>query len=126
MRTGYGRIMFRGKRTVAHRVAWEIQRGDVPDGLCVLHKCDNPSCVNVDHLYIGTHQDNMRDRKVRNRSYRMLGEAHHSAKVTTADVIKIRELWRAGAASTAIAQMYGLTRDHARDIAKGRSWGHVA
>lgn len=65
---GYGSIWRSGKVFAAHRVAWEQERGPVPDGFHVLHLCDVRSCVNPDHLYLGTNADNCRDRDVRGRS----------------------------------------------------------
>ena len=59
--SGYGRIKIKGKWVRAHRVAWELVRGTIPDGLWVLHHCDNPSCVRPDHLFLGTAKDNSQD-----------------------------------------------------------------
>lgn len=64
---GYGDCWFRGRTTGAHRVSWQIFRGEIPDGLFVLHKCDNPICVNPDHLFLGTHSDNMQDASAKGR-----------------------------------------------------------
>lgn len=58
---GYGQVNFKGKIRKAHRVAWELSFGIVPDGLSVLHKCDNPPCINPDHLFVGDQQDNIND-----------------------------------------------------------------
>jgi hypothetical protein len=69
-RYGYGMRRWNGRTTRAHRVAWEQANGPIPAGLSVLHRCDNPPCINVDHLYAGTHQDNMRDRGLRGRTQR--------------------------------------------------------
>lgn len=73
LRWGYGRFHHGGKRPLAHRFAWELNRGPIPAGIHVLHRCDNPSCVNVDHLYLGTHRDNMADiaKRCRGRTGRL-------------------------------------------------------
>jgi hypothetical protein len=64
---GYGTLKVNGPEVGAHRFSWEIHGGSIPEGKWVLHHCDNPRCVNPDHLFLGTHQDNMRDRSVRGR-----------------------------------------------------------
>ncbi len=66
---GYGRIGISGKSQQAHRVAWTIMYGDIPDGLCVCHRCDNPICVNVNHLFLGTVMDNTQDMIAKGRDY---------------------------------------------------------
>ena len=68
---GYGMLSVNGKPCRAHRVSWEMYNGPIPDGLHILHKCDNPPCVNPSHLYAGTHKDNMRDRSERRRHHEM-------------------------------------------------------
>lgn len=81
IKTGYGRVHFRGKRTLAHRAAWELTHGKIPAGKHVLHKCDNPSCINPEHLFLGSHVDNMNDRLLKERT---------ASKLTKRDVILIR------------------------------------
>ena len=66
---GYGDVGFRGKSTGAHRVAWELKHGPIPHGMCICHHCDNPPCVNPDHLFLGTHRDNAIDRFSKGRDW---------------------------------------------------------
>lgn len=64
---GYGRKIFKRKHIFAHRLSWQLHNGSIPGGMCVLHHCDNPLCCNPNHLYLGTHKDNARDRSKRER-----------------------------------------------------------
>lgn len=65
---GYGKINRKGKTLSAHRYSWTLVNGPIPEGLFVLHKCDVPTCINPDHLFLGTHQDNMDDMKNKGRA----------------------------------------------------------
>lgn len=58
---GYGRTRYEGQNILAHRMAWILINGSIPDGMCVLHRCDNPPCCNVEHLFLGTRKDNTAD-----------------------------------------------------------------
>jgi len=69
-RQGYGRKKVGSRTVLAHRHAWELANGLVPEGLCVLHRCDNPPCINPDHLFLGTRADNNADRDAKGRSKR--------------------------------------------------------
>jgi hypothetical protein len=89
---GYGRISVNRKNKNAHRIAWELVYGKIPEGMQVLHHCDNPGCVFIGHLFLGTQQDNMRDRS--NKGRVPCGEKHSNAKLTEADVNMIRKIGR--------------------------------
>ena len=108
----------RGHR--AHRFAWKLSHGPIAAGLHVLHKCDVRNCVNPDHLYLGTHQDNMRDRTVRGRASRLsgaAGERHGFARLSDADVSEIRRLReQEGWLQADLAKRYGVYPSHISNI----------
>ena len=87
---GYGCFWFRNYPWRAHRAAWVLFRGEIPEGVQVLHRCDNPSCVNPEHLFLGTNADNMRDRDTKGRANQRRGEQHPYATFTEAQVHAIR------------------------------------
>lgn len=91
---GYGHVWDVSGSRLTHRVSWLLFFGPIPDGLCVLHKCDNPSCVNPDHLFLGTKGDNNRDakQKGRQRGYFVAGDKHPNAVLSKGIVIKMRKL----------------------------------
>ena len=110
---GYGQLNIDGRIEHAHRVAWTLAYGAIPDGLHVRHYvCDNPPCVEPTHLKLGTHADNMRDmsEKGRARGGSGPGELAHNAKLREADVLRIRVLLAEGWTQTAIAKVYGVLR----------------
>src|SRR5258708_9493686 len=83
---GYGRFMLRGDAVRAHRACYEIYVGPIPEGMHVLHRCDNRGCVNPSHLFLGTHTDNMRDMEAKGRSRHPRGDNHLSSKLTESQV----------------------------------------
>lgn len=126
--TGYGQIMdcHDGKcvlRTV-HRLAYEIFNGKIPEGLFVLHHCDNRRCFNPEHLFIGTQQDNMNDMKTKGRERKNpnKGEKHHQAKLTESEVIAIRQ---SKETYSELAKKYSVSISHICSIRKRRSWRHI-
>lgn len=136
---GYGVIQIKYKSVRCHRFSWEIHNGPIPEGLLVCHKCDNPACVRPDHLFLGTHKDNMRDMSAKGRAASgdrnfmrkcpelvLRGESHPLSPFTDEDVIAIRKLYLSGAASqVAIANLYGVTHRAIGRIVKGQTWKHI-
>ena len=110
----------KGKKLLAHRVSYEVHHGDIPEGKCVLHKCDVPSCVNPDHLYIGDRKDNSDDMYSRGRA--RIGSKHYASKITEDIAKKIKG---SGLSTKEISNIYNISRQSAADIIYGRTWKHV-
>lgn len=121
-RHGYGKIGVAGRghgfHVGAHRVSYEIHFGAIPEGLHVLHRCDNPPCVNPDHLFLGTHQDNVNDMRAKGRGkcFRRLDEA------------SVREIKRLVPTHThrQIADLFDISTSAVQHIKRGHVWAHVA
>lgn len=128
-KVAYGRFGYLGSNRYAHRVAWVLTNGDLPDQLDVCHQCDNPPCVRPDHLFIGTHVENMQDcsRKRRFRPNPLLGEAAPWSKLTTEQVRILRSLPRGRSSELRrLACEFGVSYGLAWSAARGRTWRHVA
>lgn len=109
----------------ANRAAMEDRYGDLGNKK-VLHHCDNPPCVNPEHLYLGTAQDNIDDMHRRGRARKALGEEASGAKLTKADVIEMRRLYREDGLNHAeLGRRFNVTTPAARDAIRGRNWAHV-
>jgi len=111
----------------AHRFSWEIHFGHIPDGMCVCHSCDNPSCVNPNHLFIASHADNMADMARKGRGVRsgLKGELHGGVKLTENQVVMIRASRAEGRKLTDIANEYGVTFQLISRICLRQLWGHI-
>jgi len=123
---GYGSLMHEKRYRLAHRIAWELVRGAIPEGLFVCHTCDTPACVNPEHLFLGTPSDNAQDmlRKKRGRPPR--GTRSGKTKLSDTDVREIRRLVEEGALQKNVASRYGLSRKQVSVIVARKQWGHVA
>jgi HNH endonuclease len=127
-RAGYGEIRIsRSKAVLAHRLSWELHRGPIPDGLEVMHRCDNPPCVNPDHLTLGSHAENMADMKAKGRGNgdRRGGASATGAKLTEAQVREIRSERAAGVEIQALALRYRVNRHTITNIVGLRTWVNV-
>lgn len=130
---GYGLIERAQKKYRSHRMAWILTHGEISQGLCVRHSCDNRDCCNPAHLELGTHTDNMRDMIDRGRSKllrggggnpeKIQGEAHYCAKLTETDVKHIRSI--NGMTQKGIAQLYGVSTTSIWQIVNRIHWAHV-
>lgn len=109
----------------AHRFAWSEVNGPVPKGMCVLHKCDVRDCVNPDHLFLGTNDDNVADKMAKGRYRCLVGESHPNAKLTTADVERMRVMYANGSRQKDLGELFGISRTHVSDVVnkKSRSLG---
>lgn len=108
----------------AHRLAYQYLVGDIPFGMYVLHKCDNPGCVNPEHLFIGTPLDNMRDKVAKGRQQR--GSTHPNSKLTEEQVVDIRTRVACGENRKEIAKSYAIAKSTVDCISCRVSWKHVA
>lgn len=123
---GYGRIYLGHDKILAHRALFTVANGAFPDELSVCHRCDNPACCNPDHLFLGTHADNMRDRDAKGRGkLPPKGSQHHQAKLTEEQVREIIPLIRDGFPDCQIARRFGVTGACIYYIRTGRNWKHV-
>lgn len=131
---GYGFFTL-GKLMGAHRASWLMFRGPIPQSLFVLHKCDTPPCVNPDHLFLGTHLDNVRDsvtkgrhaaqkpeHSVRMRAVVARGTEHWMAKLSEADIAAIRS---ARGTQRAVSKRFGISQSSVWRIRRGVSWSHL-
>jgi hypothetical protein len=151
---GYGQFQLAGQPYMAHRIAWTLENGPIPDGLSILHRCDNKLCVRPDHLWVGTHDDNMADmaekgraasgdrhgfrlhpdsvpRGERNGAYtqphrRPYGERIGCAKLTDAAVVEMRDLYAAGGVTQRdLAKRFRVSKGTVYYVLRRENWKHV-
>jgi HNH endonuclease len=133
---GYGRTWSKETGPIkAHRLAWIKAHGPIPAGMCVLHRCDNPPCINLDHLFLGTDLDNVRDMLSKGRDRHptgpdhwssrhpertLKGEAHPMVKLNDAQVTEILRRRRMGESCADIAPVYGVSAQHVSRLVRGK------
>lgn len=125
---GYGVTHFENRQQYAHRVAWQIERGPIPGGMLVLHRCDVPACINVDHLFLGTDADNTADKVNKGRCNPARGERAGKAKLTEGIVREIRAIYKPydrKFGGAALAKLYGVSSSVVTGLINNRYWSHV-
>lgn len=120
----YGRIVVEGEALLAHRAVYESEVGDIGDKH-VLHECDNPACVNPNHLFLGTQSDNMKDMYQKGRRKPIAGEDGYHAKITEDDVHEIRQRYEDGETQGNIAEDYPIGRTGVGAIVRRETWDHI-
>lgn len=131
-RNGYGRLIV-GSRTngtrksvSAHRASYEHFVGKIPVGMEVCHKCDNPCCINPNHLFLGTRQENIDDRESKGRNNPPKGEKNGRAKLSEIDVLEMRAKRKTGMSFQKIADEYGVHKKTVMDAVSGKNWASVS
>lgn len=127
--SGYGMFNFSGQTRKAHRVAYQFYVGEIPEGMCVCHQCDNPGCVNPAHLFLGTKFDNNKDCESKGRGVGKgrgeSGERHHGAKLTNMQAIGIRARYSNGERGVDLAKEFGVSRATISMIVRKRTWRNI-
>jgi hypothetical protein len=124
--SGYGTIGRGGKgqpMVGAHRISWELVNGPIPEGLCILHRCDVKLCVNPDHLFLGTHAENVMDKV--NKKRHGYGEKNPNSFLTNVSVLKIREIASMGVPQTKIAKKFKTTTATISRVVSRKIWRHL-
>jgi hypothetical protein len=146
-RNGYGCVRIAKKSRLAHRVAYEMVNGPIPDGAYILHSCDVPACINPAHLRIGDQNENQKEARTKGRLTKgrqpreqvtapghwtrvrpgsvIRGSAHVMAKLSEAGVMAIRAGYAEGKTMKELAEQYGVSRSLVSGILSGRKWGHM-
>lgn len=124
-RKGYGQCRYDGAVMHAHRAVWMETFGPIPEGLWVLHRCDNRKCVNPEHLFLGTNDDNVKDKVSKGRQSRLPGSANGCARLTEDDIPVIRELCARGCPQRDVAAVFGVSQPMISLIVRREKWAHV-
>jgi hypothetical protein len=123
-RRGYGQLMVQKRTLMAHRVAWTLTHGVIPDGMALCHHCDVPLCCNPAHMFLGTRRDNNEDRDRKGRCAKGT-QKPRTAKLTDDQVREIRACWLVMASQAQLARDFGVSPSIIRDVVLRKTWRHV-
>ncbi len=118
----YGAMKVGKKNQLAHRISYELFCSSVPNGMHVLHRCDNSYCVNPEHLFLGSHAENMSDMKTKGRGNACRGVEHVKAKLTPEKASEIRQLVASGKTHKEVTAIYGVSRGLVSMVVRGEMW----
>jgi len=121
--SGYGAIVINQRTMCAHRIAFELANGPIADDAFVLHNCDNPACVNPAHMRLGTHEDNMHDKVLRNRV--PAGESHYHSSITKDQALEIIRLLGEGKTVKEVVEITSIPKSVIYNVKYGRCWNDV-
>ena len=119
---GYGQFWFEGKTIGAHKFSYQLHHGSIPKDMCVCHSCDNPTCVNPKHLWLGTKGENNKDRSNKKRSADRKGELCPTVKLKEYQAIAIKY---SNKKNFLLAKQYNISQQTVCDIKKGKRWRHI-
>lgn len=124
-RKGYGRLRIAGKDYAAHKLSWIESNGPIPNGMWVLHRCDNPACIQPSHLFLGTAKDNFDDMHCKGRYTPPRGEKQPNAKLNADKVLSLRKLYAKGMQFRQMAKAFGINEATIKDCVRGETWSHI-
>ena len=124
-RTGHPMATINHKTQQVAKHIYEVCFCEIPEGKILRHKCDNPKCINPEHIEVGTVKDNQQDMKKRNRRFRAFGESNGNSILTTEKAIKIKKLINEGHRNKEIAEQFNISSRLISDIRHGNRWSHV-